>query len=266
MSICPSCHREQAQASGFCANCGALLDRPAIVPSMASAHADQPPTTITTIAPPAAHQHEFGDVGGYIVRRFLALIVDLGFVGALIAVALRAWISSSAGSDSLTAQGFFELVVLTGVSMFVYRWLFEGVAGTTLGKQLFGLRIERKGGGGAHLVRAFIRNLLLPLDLLVVGFVLAAVTPQRRRIGDFIAGTVVTNSRLGGFAPIVGALALAAATLADYSYAGGFGAAQRLARDAKQLAPALINRATPAPSAPTPPPTNTSPVSPTTYR
>jgi uncharacterized RDD family membrane protein YckC len=264
MPICPSCHREQAQASGFCVQCGALLDRPASASPQSSAFAKPEPAL--KAAPVSAHRQEFGDVGGYIVRRFLALVVDIVFVGALIAIALRAWITNAAGSESMTARGFFELVILTSVGLFVYRWLFDGVAGTTLGKQLFGLCVERRGGGSAGLVRAFIRTLVLPLDLAVVGLLLAAVTPERRRIGDFLAGTVVVNSRLGGLAPFVGALALGVAALADYSYAGGLGAAQRLAHDANQLAPVLINGASPPPVAPVTPPTSTSPVSPTTYR
>jgi uncharacterized RDD family membrane protein YckC len=264
MPICPSCHREQAQASGFCVQCGALLDRPATTTARSGAFADPEPTIKP--GPVPAHQHEFGDVGGYIVRRFLGLVVDIVFVGALIAIALRAWITNAAGSESLTVRGFLELLILTGVGLFVYRWLFDGIAGTTLGKQLFGLSVERKGGGSAGLVRAFVRTLVLPLDLAIVGFLLAAVTPERRRIGDFLAGTVVINSRLGGLAPFVGALALGVMALADYSYAGGLGAAQRLAQDANQLAPALMNSASPPPVAPARPPNSTSPVSPTTYR
>jgi uncharacterized RDD family membrane protein YckC len=201
---------------------------------------------------PRAVAHEFGDIGFYIVRRFLALLLDLVVVGVLLGVAIRAWLLSGAAGGQMTVRGFFELAVLLGTSLFVYLWLFEGIAGSTIGKLVFGLAVGHYGGGRTGLTRAFVRNLILPLDLVLIGFLLAAVTPGRRRLGDLIAGTVVANSLIGPLAPLVGLAVLAGAGFADYSYAGGVDAARNLANEATRLAPALIAPATPSPLPPTP--------------
>ena len=249
MTTCPSCRREQVQSSAFCAYCGAVLDRPASTTVLTTGAPAAPvAANAATASPFPAKSHDVGDVGAYIVRRLLALVVDIAVVGALIAVTARAWIARGSGAE-LTASEFVALVFIAGVGLFAYRWLFEGVAGTTLGKLLFGLVVSRDRGGSAGLGRSFVRNLLLPIDLALVGFLLAALTPGRRRLGDLLAGTVVRNSRIGLLAPMIGILALGAAAYGVNVYAGGLGAARHLAHDAAQLAPALINGASPAPTA-----------------
>jgi uncharacterized RDD family membrane protein YckC len=250
MTTCPSCRREQVQSSAFCAYCGAVLDRPATAP-VAPADIPVAPGVASPAAVAASPQiplkHDVGDVGVYIVRRLLALVVDIVVVGALIAVAGRAWISR-AGGAGITASEFFELLLIVAGGLFAYRWLLEGVAGTTLGKLLFGLAVSRD-SGSAGLGRSFVRNLLLPVDLALVGFLVAALTPQRRRLGDLLAGTVVKNSRMGVLAPAIGVLVLGAAAYGVNMYAGGLSTARNLAHDAAQLAPTLINGASPTPAA-----------------
>ena len=53
------------------------------------------------------------------------------------------------------------------------------------------------------LAHALVRNLLRPIDLLVIGGILA-VLPGHRRLGDLAGGTVVARSPLRAFAPLVG--------------------------------------------------------------
>jgi len=263
MTTCPSCKRDQIQSSAFCAYCGAVLDRPdtASTPSPAPAPPDSPaagaPTAVRASRPqPQTVVHDVGDVGAYIVRRLAALTVDLALVGALIAVALRAWLTRTTADGALTPGGFVELATLVVAAFFAYRWFFEGFVGSTIGKLVFGLAVGRNGGGSAGLGRAFVRNLVLPIDLAIVGFLIAAITPQRRRLGDLLAGTVVANARIGVLAPLAGIVVLGAAAYGVNAYAGGISAAQHLARDATQYGPALIRGTSPAPSlAPTPMPT-----------
>jgi uncharacterized RDD family membrane protein YckC len=253
MATCPSCHRDQDQSSAFCAHCGAVLDRPMTstpLPPTAPAQGRVAQKT----APVAMAAHEVGDVGAYIVRRLLALGIDILLVGALIAIAARAWFDRATPNGAMTLAGFTQLAFFVAGALFVYLWLFEGIAGSTLGKLTFGLGVAGAGGGPAGLGRSFVRNLLLPVDLALIGFLLAAITPRRRRLGDLVAGTVVANSRIGAFAPAFGIAVLAAATYAVNLYAGGVSAAQHLARDATQLAPALVNGASPSATTTPPPP------------
>jgi uncharacterized RDD family membrane protein YckC len=269
MPTCPSCHKDQVQSSAFCAYCGAVLDRPTTLTSPSSSTAptpvEQPGTDRSATAPlpksepdavrsaraasGSALRHETGDVGAYIVRRLAALAVDLVIVGGLIGVAAHAWVTNGSPGGVLTAAGVMQLLGLAGIALFAYLWLFEGLIGATLGKLLFGLGVGRASGGSAGLGRAFVRNLLLPVDLAVIGFLLAAVTPQRRRLGDYVAGTVVGNSKIGALAPLLGIIALGAATYAVYAYAGGIVEAQHLERDASRLAPEFMPGASPAPAA-----------------
>ena len=258
MATCPSCGREQDRPSAFCTNCGAVLDRPA-----AESTAEPQPASRTSPLPPEARQIfpgpppvtlDHGDIGAYIVRRTLALLIDIVFVGSLIAMAARAWITRTT-SGELTLGGFIQLTFVVAVALFAYRWLFSGLIGTTLGKLFVGLVIARTHGGRAGLSRTFVRELLLPVDLLLIGFLLAAVLPKRQRLGDLIAGTVVVNSRIGALAPLLGIIVLGAAAYATVTYAGGVSAAQRLATDASRYAGGILTRSSPSPaatSAPTP--------------
>lgn len=228
-----------------------MLDRPAANAT------DAPGSVQTSSAPPEARQifpgppppkpPDHGDIGAYIVRRFIALFVDVIFVGALIAIAARTWLTRSTNGD-MTLGAFLQLCLMLALAVFAYRWLFSGLFGSTPGKLFMGLVVTRNGGGRAGLGRTFVRELLLPLDLLVIGFLLAALLPRRQRIGDLVAGTVVVNSGIGALAPLIGIILLGGAAYATNSYAGGVGAAQRLANDASRFAPGLMSRSTPTPA------------------
>jgi len=227
-----------------------VLDRPAAEPTPTVQPASSLPPEARQIfpgpPPPVAPDH--GDVGAYIVRRTLALLIDLIFVGALIGMAGRAWIARSSNGE-LTLGGFLQLMLVVAIGLFAYRWLFSGIFGSTPGKLLFGLVVGRNGGGRAGLARTFVRELILPLDLVVIGFLLAALLPRRQRLGDLIAGTVVVNSKLGAIAPVLGIVLLGAAGYATLVYAGGVAGAQRLASDASRYATGLITRSSPSPAA-----------------
>jgi uncharacterized RDD family membrane protein YckC len=267
MAICPSCHRDLAQNAAFCNHCGAVLDRPSTGaaaapvegPRGSAAPADPFVGPRTSSAQTAvAHRFEFGDVGAYIVRRLLALGVDMLIVLPLLAVALRAGITGNAPAAQLSIRGFFELAVSLIVAFYAYRWLFEGLFGTTIGKLVFALHVHRQDGQRAGLIRAFFRTLLLPLDLALIGFLLAALTPQRRRLGDLIAGTVVANARIGAGAPVIGIVLLGACVFGVYAYAGGGVALGKLAQETQRLAPSLL-RGVPTPAPQTPLPVNSPP-------
>ncbi|HYK54652.1 MAG TPA: RDD family protein [Candidatus Eremiobacteraceae bacterium] len=236
-----------------------MLDRPA-----AESTTEQQPATRASTLPPEERQifpgppppvaPDHGDIGAYIVRRTLALLIDIVFVGALIAMAARTWITR-ATTGELTLGGFLQLALIVAVALFAYRWLFSGIIGTTLGKLFVGLVIARTHGGRAGLGRTFVRELLLPIDLVLIGFLLAAVLPKRQRLGDLVAGTLVVNSKIGALAPLLGIILLGGAAYATVTYVGGVSAAQRLATDASRYAGGILSRSSPSPkstSAPTP--------------
>ena len=67
------------------------------------------------------------------------------------------------------------------------------LSGQTYGKRLIGIRVVQKSGAPITFVQAWTRNLLRLIDDLPFSFVVGtiAVCASRRRIGDFVAGTIV---------------------------------------------------------------------------
>jgi len=244
-----------------------VLDRPAAESapeSQPSARPSASPTESRQVfpGPPPSVAPDHGDIGAYIVRRTLALLIDIIFIGALIAMLARTWLTRTTNGE-LTLGGFIQLTFAVAIALFAYRWLFSGIFGTTLGKIFVGLVIARSHGGSAGLGRTFVRELLLPIDLVVIGFLLAAVLPKRQRLGDLLAGTVVVNSKIGALAPLLGIILLGAAGYATVMYTGGVAAAQRLATDASHYAGGLMTRSSPSPAAtPAPTPIETIPLVP----
>lgn len=266
MRNCPSCGKAQSERAAFCTICGAVLDRPYTLEAPATPGPPAPPTpSAPDVMRPIPARPEFGDVGVYLLRRLLALVVDFGGVGFLLASGALLFLEQRAGVRPNTFRAFVELAIVTPVALFLYLWLFEALFGSTLGKALFNLGVGRPNGKRAGFGRTFVRNLLLPLDLLVIGFLLATVTRMRQRLGDLVAGTVVANTKIGAAAPLASIVALAALGYADYKYAQPLTAAQRLVDDTQKFAPALVGRQTPPPeveATPSPAPTSAATPSP----
>lgn len=129
--------------------------------------------------------------------RFAALLLDgaVVFLAALLvpsALGLEARSSLPTSYLSVSAYAaFFSLV---------YRVPFEGLLGWTPGKKIFGVRVaNERTGGRPGLFRALLRNLLRPLDgpfgLYLPGWFAAMLSNRRKRIGDWVAGTVVLGER-----------------------------------------------------------------------
>ena len=76
------------------------------------------------------------------------------------------------------------------------------VAGCSLGKAIFGIRVIRPDGRPPGFLRTVARLFAWLIDglalFLPIGLILAIVTPGHRRVGDYVAGTyVVTRSAAG---------------------------------------------------------------------
>jgi uncharacterized RDD family membrane protein YckC len=228
-----------------------VLDRPDTDPALPA-----PPVTPTQIIPPqvapgtaaAQRTEDFGDIGQYIARRLLALVVDLVGITMLLATGFQ-YLLMRQGQDPHAYNTFVGVAVYTLFGLIIYLCLTEAYLGTTLGKALFGLRVAPVGAGRVGIARAIVRNVFLPFDLLLTGFVLATLTPRRRRIGDFIAGTEVINARSGVLGPVVAVVILAGWGYAEYAFADGARMAQTLSNGAQTYGPALIGgQPTPAPA------------------
>ena len=138
--------------------------------------------------------------------RAAAVIVD----GLLIFIVLGALVGLITGSnyyenDSGDYSAGFNLV--TGPSLLllalglVYFVGLEFWRGATLGKLLFGLRVQSDAGGRITLGQALLRNLLRVIDSIpyAIPYLLGAIfiwtSKEKKRIGDRSARTVVVSVR-----------------------------------------------------------------------
>ena len=187
--------------------------------------------------------HRFGNIPFYVFARFVAFAFDLLAVGFLIATfefnALDRGVLTFAGRDE---NGFLLLVGIALGAALVFELLCEALFGTTLGKLIFGLHVRRNGGGHAGIGRVLVRFLIRPIDLLVVGGILALITPRHQRIGDFAAGTVVDRSRMGFLATLLGLGLVALAGYAQMQFGGGIGSALGVSAQAANAAPDVYAR------------------------
>jgi uncharacterized RDD family membrane protein YckC len=162
-----------------------------------------PPRTATTV--PERPQYVFGNPLGYAAARFFAFVFDVALVTVFVTTLAYALIAINplTGLPTNTQSGFDATLAIGFAVALVYVWVSEALFGTTIWKLAFGLHVYTLRGGMVGLGRAFVRNLLRPIDLLVVGGVLALL-PGHRRLGDLAGGTIVARSPLRAFAPLVG--------------------------------------------------------------
>ena len=135
--------------------------------------------------------------------RLLAHVVDAMIVvfGLYLLFVLVGTIASllmpGAGADAMgPVSGLF--VVLFTLGPFAYFILFEGLwNGQTIGKKLAGIRVRMADGTPITFAASTARNFLRVADFLpfvyFLGVVSMFVNPKLQRIGDLVAGTVVTH-------------------------------------------------------------------------
>jgi uncharacterized RDD family membrane protein YckC len=89
-----------------------------------------------------------------------------------------------------------QAAVATALSQVVYATILEAYWGQTVGKRLVGIVVVTPGLEPIGLRRSFVRNTLrlvdsIPVYLYLVGVVSIMLSPQRQRLGDRLAGTMV---------------------------------------------------------------------------
>ena len=146
------------------------------------------------------------------IRRFFALFFDGIFLSILqgivsIGFGVNRYIGSFPaifGSPTFNNQGLSTQATTTTVDWpwlvlitFLYFFLQEAAFGTTLGKAIFGLRVVDLNGERISWRAALIRNVLLFVDVLLSSLVAAismAISPNRQRVGDRFARTLVVSA------------------------------------------------------------------------
>lgn len=141
--------------------------------------------------------------------RFLAIAIDslLQFFGVLALIIIGVFVSASYESMLRGATRSFSQTVAAIVLIFVpfcmywgYFALFEILwQGRTPGKRIAGIRVIHQTGRPMTAIECLGRNLMRGVDILPgmygVGLITMMCNAQNRRLGDFVAGTIVVHDK-----------------------------------------------------------------------
>ena len=150
------------------------------------------------IQTPESVELEFTLAG--IGNRCFALLIDYLIWGASIILILLIWsVISIQIQDLLVNVENVELwlIAISFLTIFVvytcYFVLFETLwQGQTPGKRFTKIRVIRDNGQPVKLTQSLLRSLLRSIDdILFIGMILIVFTPQEKRLGDWVAGTIV---------------------------------------------------------------------------
>lgn len=195
-------------------------------------------------AEPVKPVYVFGNPFGYVLRRFAAFVLDFALVTTVATSLLYGLVAVNPFTGLPTnTEGGFDATLGAGAGIaLLYLVIFEAIFGATLGKLAFSLHVYAPGKAMVGIGRAVVRNLLRPVDLLVIGALLALL-PGHRRLGDMLSGTLVARSPLRAFSPLVGWVLII--VLAGVPFLVGGGTVTILAVFAAfvQFVPHLVERA-----------------------
>jgi uncharacterized RDD family membrane protein YckC len=128
-------------------------------------------------------------------RRVLAALLDAVIVGYTFIFSVQRW-GKTLSDGSLGFEGMEGFLVILLMAMY---WVgLEWALGGTLGKLLTGLRvISIVKGAEPTFGQSVKRAVLIPVDyffLYLVAFLVAKFNPNRQRLGDLWAGTMVVTA------------------------------------------------------------------------
>ncbi len=131
--------------------------------------------------------------------RSLAVAIDL-VVQIVLLVVVSVVVSGTALSVDSALGAAITTVVLLAIIVGIPVASETLSRGRTLGKLVVGLRVVREDGGPIRFRHAFVRGLLglveIWLTVGVVATLVSLVSTQGRRVGDFLAGTMVLRERV----------------------------------------------------------------------
>ncbi len=174
-------------------------------PSDPAAH-DSAASEKLIIETPEQTSIEFPIAG--IGSRFLAVLIDsliqvaavvvLGLI--LVAVGFSVGFAAFRGSPTAGVWIVAILILFYFVLMYGYFILFEAIwNGQTPGKRITHLRVIKDSGQPITAIDSVARNLLRIVDQLPflygIGVLCAWISPQSKRLGDYVAGTVVVHEK-----------------------------------------------------------------------
>jgi uncharacterized RDD family membrane protein YckC len=166
--------------------------------------------------------------------RAAAALVDYllisGVVFALLAMLIGAGVLAFSFRDLFNPEalkemsGFAVAVLIAAVfavNLFYFVACEHFLSGQSVGKRALGLRVVRDGGYAVSFSASLVRNVLRIVDMLpgpyFVGLLSVTLSKERRRLGDFVAGTLVIR-QTPAEAPAVRFPGVRYSTLADRQF------------------------------------------------
>jgi uncharacterized RDD family membrane protein YckC len=136
--------------------------------------------------------------------RFMAIVVDtlvqvgVGLVGIVLLLATSLTQGPAGIARAWAAIGPALFVLLTFSLYWGYFAVFEiAWKGQTPGKRAAGIRVIKESGAPVDVASAILRNLVRAIDWLPalygVGIITMLLNRHSRRLGDFVAGTIVVH-------------------------------------------------------------------------
>jgi uncharacterized RDD family membrane protein YckC len=145
-------------------------------------------------APPAAPPAAARPAGFWI--RAVALAIDgLALLGARAALAAFAWAVFGDAADARPVRAAADLVMILVTALY---WVgLHAFGGQTLGKMAVGVRVVALDGGPVTLAQSVLRALgyWISSFTLGIGYLVAALRPDKRALHDLIAATRVERLR-----------------------------------------------------------------------
>ena len=192
MAFCSHCGRELPVGAIVCPYCGTP------VPGASASAPAAPAAPISGFETLTKDQR----AQEYWVKRLVAFVIDAIIVYAVLfvialAVAIPFFIAGAFNGGGFGPTGFLfggTFSFVWGLVFVLYFTVAESVSGASIGKKVFGLRVNSKTGTNPTLAEAFIRNLskiywiLLLIDV-IVGLALSKGFQQK--YSDQFAGTTV---------------------------------------------------------------------------
>jgi uncharacterized RDD family membrane protein YckC len=243
--FCRQCGAQNEPGSLFCGKCGGAMSAAAahvgtssvgsaggvpssprsspavpvslpIPPSVASTSSTPP----TAAAQPSVDDYVLAAMGDRAIAALLDSIVIAIFIVPMGMWAAVRWGGVTPNGFELQGTAAFFTFFMIGILWLLYYWLFEGVFGTTLGKLVMQVKVQRLDGlRSIGFGKSLTRNLLRLIDgiaLYLVGFLVALVSSKRQRLGDHVAGTIVVRSHAAKAARVAATVALVAVIAASF--------------------------------------------------
>lgn len=93
--------------------------------------------------------------------------------------------------DGYSFQGASMIFLFIGI-LILFPTI-EGLTGQTIGKKIVGIKVVETKYGKPTLIGSYIRFITAPFEIFIffVGYIIAYNNKKRKRIGDFLANTVV---------------------------------------------------------------------------